>query len=71
MAEYGIVEGCDRDGYWRIIAVDDETVHMEENENRNDDQSKLEPGWQNEEDEIEDSRHTTTTKVQSIQRSRN
>jgi len=67
MVEYGSTQRYARDGYWRVMAINDEVVHMEENDSsRKDDQSELEPNWQGEEDETQYSKHTTTTKVQGI-----
>jgi len=67
VVKYGPVQGCVGNRDWRIMAVDDEIVCMEETDSsKKDDQSELEPHWQGEEDETKGSRHTITTKVKGI-----
>ena len=67
MAKYGPIQGCAGDGDWRVMAVNDEAVHMEENDSSSkDDQSELEPNWQGKEVEAEDNRNITATKMQDI-----
>jgi len=44
VAEYGPAKRYARDGYLRVMVVNDEPIHMEENDSsKKDDQSKLEP----------------------------
>lgn len=49
------------------MAADDEEIQMEENGNNSkQDQSKVEPDWQEVENEAKENKSTTTTKVQGI-----
>ena len=61
MIEYVLVQGCEGDGDWIIMEINDETIQMEKIGSRKSDQSEFKIDWQGKEDETEDNKHITTT----------